>query len=560
MTAGQAARGSVRRDVIILAILTGAFLLPFLNKAFSLDDPLFIWSADQIRAHPLDPYGLDVNWYGDVAPMHETTQNPPGAAYVIALASALCGRSEPALHVVFCAIAFIAIAGTYRLAALLSPRPLLAAMMTLFAPAFLVLAGTIMSDVLMLALWVWAIYFWLRAVKEDHWRCAWLAALLASAAILSKYFAIALLPLFAADALLRRPRRMARLLPLALPVVVLIAYHCVTIRLYGHSLLAGAAGYAKQHRRALQWLTGLTLLGGSGASILFYLLTARWRTLGPLFLLGCVLSAGLLYAWAGALPFSVMTDDGVDLLFLMQWALWLSAGALLISFALRHFMRGRRDPDVVLLSLWIIGTATFAVAINWTANSRSMLPMVPALAILASRVPVQWAPRRQWAPAVALALAAVLGLLCLGASASSANAQRRLAHALDARARREQRELRFAGHWGFQYYLQELGYQPVDYRRMNLGAGTLVALPRNNTNVAPLPEPLAQMEPDVETPRLPFLTLLDTSLHAAFHSDVFGPLPFAFGRVPPAQCFVQLTAEPIHDKSLVDLYKESPSQ
>src|SRR5438270_5558613 len=46
----------------LLVVVTTAALAPFLNKAFHIDDPLFLWMAQQIAKHPLDPYGFEVNW------------------------------------------------------------------------------------------------------------------------------------------------------------------------------------------------------------------------------------------------------------------------------------------------------------------------------------------------------------------------------------------------------------------------------------------------------------------------------------------------------------------
>ena len=44
-----------------LVFVTLAALLPFLAKPFNIDDPLFIWLAHQIQAHPGDPFGFSVN-------------------------------------------------------------------------------------------------------------------------------------------------------------------------------------------------------------------------------------------------------------------------------------------------------------------------------------------------------------------------------------------------------------------------------------------------------------------------------------------------------------------
>src|SRR5690349_3737829 len=83
---------------LLLAVATAAALLPFLDKPFHLDDPVFLWVADQIRQQPLDPYGFEANWYGVAKPMHEMNKNPPLAGYYIAAVDATVGRrSERAL-------------------------------------------------------------------------------------------------------------------------------------------------------------------------------------------------------------------------------------------------------------------------------------------------------------------------------------------------------------------------------------------------------------------------------------------------------------------------------
>ena len=108
-----------------LAVL--AALGPFLAKSFNIDDPLFLWTARQIQAHPANPYGFDLNWYGYESPMWEVTKNPPLACYFLAAAAAILGWGEMALHFAFLLPAVAAILGTFRLARRLCQRPLLAA-------------------------------------------------------------------------------------------------------------------------------------------------------------------------------------------------------------------------------------------------------------------------------------------------------------------------------------------------------------------------------------------------------------------------------------------------
>jgi hypothetical protein len=149
-----------------LTLVTLAAVMPFLAKPFNFDDPLFIWAAQQIHAHPGNPYGFDVNWYGELSPMWQVTKNPPLACYYLALAAAVLGWSEVALHFAFLLPALAVILGTHRLAQKFCRQPMLAALMTLFTPVFLISSTMVMCDVMMLAFWVWAVVFWIEGVEK----------------------------------------------------------------------------------------------------------------------------------------------------------------------------------------------------------------------------------------------------------------------------------------------------------------------------------------------------------------------------------------------------------
>ena len=154
-----------------LALAVFLALGPFLAKPFNMDDPLFIWTARQIHAHPFNPYGFDVNWYGTSAPMWSVTENPPLAGYYMALAAGILGWSETALHLAFLLPALAVVLGTHRLARRFCDRPMLAALAVLCAPVFLVSSATVMCDVLMLAFWIWAVVFWVEGLEgNDFWR------------------------------------------------------------------------------------------------------------------------------------------------------------------------------------------------------------------------------------------------------------------------------------------------------------------------------------------------------------------------------------------------------
>src|SRR5262249_34187791 len=149
-----------RLHQVFLILLCVATFAPFVNKAFHIDDPLFLWTAQQIQTHPADFYGFNVNWHRTEQPMSVVMKNPPLAAYYIALVGSLFGWKEITLHLAFLPWAVGAVLATYHLAQRFCSRPLLAAMATLLTPVFLVSSSTIMCDTMMLCLWLWAMVFW----------------------------------------------------------------------------------------------------------------------------------------------------------------------------------------------------------------------------------------------------------------------------------------------------------------------------------------------------------------------------------------------------------------
>jgi hypothetical protein len=152
----------------LLVCLCAAALLPFIDKAYTIDDPLFMWVAKRIHEAPADFFRFQVNWETRPKPMWEETRNPPLAAYYIAAVALVGGTGERVMHIAFIVPAALAVWGVYRLAQQFGTRPFFAALFVLVSPAFLVSSTTIMCDTMMLAFWVWAIVWWDRGLRMER--------------------------------------------------------------------------------------------------------------------------------------------------------------------------------------------------------------------------------------------------------------------------------------------------------------------------------------------------------------------------------------------------------
>src|ERR1017187_2822179 len=151
---------SGRHPLATMAVFIPLTLGPILNKPAHIDDSLFVWTADQILKHPGAFYGFDVNWYGTTDPMAWVNCRPPTTSYFLAAVMAVFGEREIFLHGAMLLLAFAAAAGIFQLAKIWCDRPLLATFIATSTPVFLVSATTLMCDVPMLAVWIWAVIFW----------------------------------------------------------------------------------------------------------------------------------------------------------------------------------------------------------------------------------------------------------------------------------------------------------------------------------------------------------------------------------------------------------------
>lgn len=556
---------------LLLAFITIASLAPFAGKAFHMDDPLFLWTARQVQQHPLDFYGFTVNWYGEEMPMAEVTKNPPLAAYYAAGAASLLGWSETSLHLAFLLPALGVVLGTFFLAKRFCTRPFLAALITTVTPVFLVSSTNVMGDTLMLAFWVWAVFFWVRGLAEHRTGHLALAAVLLSLCSLTKYFGMSLLPLLAAYAFAvlsssssssssrpntstarkeesegqkgerggGRGRLSAKtghwIWFLLIPVLVLSAYQWFTAHLYGHGLLWDAAAYRSAYhgtmgaRPSSELVVGLAFAGGCMAPAWFY---APWlwsrRALGIIGgLTALLLLPALVNGQLGYLPLNGQTGYRWDIV--VQAALLISGGVSLAGLVARELWRWR-DADTLLLGVWGAGTFVFACLVNWIVNGRSLLPLATAAGILIARgLEEKGAWRRPpagWRCALPLVPVALLALGVTWSDCRLANSIRLAAKQTYQRYAPAGGTLWFEGHWGFQFYIQQMGAKPVDFSRSIFSTGDRLVLPNFGSNLQ-VPPPTMTLTQRLAWPSCRLLTTWNARAGAGFYASQPGPLPYA---------------------------------
>jgi 4-amino-4-deoxy-L-arabinose transferase-like glycosyltransferase len=504
---------------------------------------MFIWTARQILDHPTDFYGFRVNWYGLEQPMYDVMKNPPLTSYFIALVAFLFGFGEVPLHIAFLTFAIVTAIGIYFLARELCPEPLLAALAGILTPAFMVSSNTIMCDMPMLAFWIWAVVFWLYGLREDSLFYLLVSAVLICLSALNKYFGISLVPLLLAYSLAEKRSLGRWVFFLLLPLAVIGLYELATSMMYGRGLFSDAVVYAKSWASIKninfisQGVIGLAFMGGGFISALLLVpYVWSWRAVEA----GLILTAVILFLLPvlptiGDFPLRD-AEGGILSGLVIQISIFAVAGTTIIAAATLDLIE-KKDSASLLLFLWILGTFIFAAFVNWTINIRTILPVTPAVGILLMRrfcnANITPLFRDRTALALSLLACASLSFFVTWADATLANTARSAASEIAQKYGGRELPLWFQGHWGFQYYMQNQGGKPIDFRWAGLEKGALVVIPTNNTNTRSMPPDTSEIIGAVEHHPFRWISTMNRLSGAGFYSSLYGPLPLVFGVIPP---------------------------
>jgi 4-amino-4-deoxy-L-arabinose transferase-like glycosyltransferase len=403
-----------------------------------------------------------------------------------------------------------------------------------------------MLDLPMAAFFTASIALWCAGLNPRHRGLLVLAGLAAALSTLSKYFGVALVPLLCVYAVAcRRPAR--EWLPyLAIPLACLAVEQIVNYALYRRSLFVNAVDIATTSQSPVVYriATGLSFTGGCIVALLFfspYMLPKNNRALKAAVLVGIAVGAATIAARLQP------ADDPLPALSIVQLVLAAFSGVTLLAIALDDVTH-ERTPESVLLACWVLGTFIFASLLNWSVTARTILPMAPAAAILMvrrmHRCDAFRTPLRTRLLAIPLLACGTISFAVGAADYAWAESMRNAARSFAGESARMAGTVYFQGHWGWQYYMEKGGCRALDTSEFAFKPGDFVISPQNNVNVEQIPARYVRGVTTNMYPASHWVATMSRALGTGFYSDMFGPLPFAFGPVPADPYHVILLGAP----------------
>jgi hypothetical protein len=176
--------------------LAAVVLLPFLGKAYTIDDPIFLHEAQNVLTDPLHPAAFSMVWTTERRlRASEFLPGGPVAAYVL-VPAALARWREWAGHLltlVYFAIAIVATAALGRRLGLSPWAQQAAALLTASAPAALGMAGTVMPDIAAMMFTVLGMERYLEWTRSGRSSSGLLAAVCLALAALTRVNLLVLL-------------------------------------------------------------------------------------------------------------------------------------------------------------------------------------------------------------------------------------------------------------------------------------------------------------------------------------------------------------------------------
>jgi hypothetical protein len=406
--------------------LAALVLLPFLQKAYTIDDPVFLREAQNLLTHPLHPSAFEMVWASERRlRASEFLPGGPMVAYAL-LPLALAGWREWAGHLLMLAYFAAAIAGTAVLGRRFGLSPWAqqaAALLTASAPVALGMAGTMMPDIPALMFIVLGMERLLAWIERHRWEAGCLAAVFLALAVLSR-------------------------------INLLV-------------LLAIAGYYALRqswvHRR--DWHNVLPVLA-AGALVLLGLLVTRDPA-----------------ANGGTAVTAIGRQLGFD--YSGRHAVALFIASLTTTPLLAALLTRRGLAPSGLLWAWLL--VPLPVIAYVQIAPKYLIPVLPALAILAAHGLDRSAVRGR-VLAVLVAAGAGLGALILSADARMSGLARTVAAgAIRPRVEAGER-VWFAGHWGFHWYAEAAGATPLSIDPPFPSAGDIIVSSSVDRPVGLLPQ------------------------------------------------------------------------
>lgn len=541
------------RAVVVMGLLIVICLLylPFLNKAYHIDDPSFIDFSRMVGWNPLKAIPEDVPGMGDlmkgVLPYEAT--HPLLVPYLMKIGRAMFGEREFVMHLLFLIVPLTVAGAIVIIVRTLFPEAgemaTTAPLFFLSMPAFLVNSQNVMADAPTLAFLLVSFACYLYALEKNKQVYCYLGALFLLASAFSSYQMIVFFPLIGAYGLLRKRLVYHTIASLLIAIAAIFFWSAAIYLIYGiipvlKSNLSAqrvdlASLIAAGHSREIFLGKVISIFAHIGASVFFvvmYCAIVSGRLAKTLLRFGCVSAVCLpVVLWV----VSYSWGNAVLLSFLM------GAGLLAVGDIIIIAVKGRAAHERYQ-ELFLAGWALLAIAYNVLVlpfeSSRYILPaLLPVMLLYLSSAHVRAQRFRvKVLASCVIVLSVLFGFMASYVDYQYADSYRSFAGEI-AQFRKDKggtSDIWYVGEWGMRYYMDRNGARYLFHDSDEPKKGDYVVLammPRQWQPSLQVTKRLMLYATRDYPLRLP-LRLFNLRANAGFYGHYWGLLPVSFSHEP----------------------------
>ncbi|MCK4353174.1 glycosyltransferase family 39 protein [candidate division WOR-3 bacterium] len=533
----------MKKTKIELLLVVGVILvttLPFVNKAFHIDDGVFLDTAKEIRQHPLYPYSAFTKGYGVQFNRFEDMPHPPLFMYLLSI-FLLNKISEPLLHIFSFLFAILAGVSAYFLAKRFTRQPLFTTLLFISSPMFIISSHNIMTDMPALALCLASITAFIYGMEKNDTKALVLASILIGVASLIRYISLILFPLLLVYSILYRKSFLKTLWVLLGSFLIFSIWPIQNLLFYKKFLLFASGDYVfspgsfKMLSILRRGTSDLASIGGA--------------TVFPIFLIGIYLrnlKGKIVYLFTALGSIFAMFalrigNYAIGQKFLLF--LFLSIGIFITyKFFKRIIVSQSQKTDAVFLTFWYIIVLLLTIIAFPFGCARYMLPLLfPLIIIFINEVDEIFQNKQKVfciVCGIGISLTFITGIVIALSDYEYAGVYRKFVkesritnYLPDGRQAGESRFTTwFVGEWGFRYYMEREGYSYLLSSDNSPKEGDILVIP---TIPCPwkidskLKVRIALIKTEDYKGRIP-IKVMNPETHTGFYSSGFGLLPYSF--------------------------------
>lgn len=533
-------------NLLIICFFVLLLTLPFMNKAVHIDDIAFLYIAKQIIKDPLHPYSFNLEWSSETGLAIHIT-DPPLMPYYIAIILLLFGEIEWVLHLSFIIFPLIAGISMYYLSKKFTTKPLYPTLFLITSIVFVVMSHNFMVDVPFLAFFLLSIVLYIYGVDLNKNYLMIIGVLFCGLAYLVKYSGIIVIPVLAVYALSKK--KLKPISYLIIPIIIIGLWNLYTFKIYGipHNiqilgwLLESQSSFTPQSI-IIRLITNFTYIGGATLFplILLYpfIIDNKNKIAYALIAIIASILSVILYFVSESFTFRY------TVLQLILFAFFLSMGLFFLFVIVRYYCHfflklfkfknifNEQYTNNIFLFSWFLIVFLFNSTFAGGA-ARYVTAVLPPMLISYFKI----IDKHKFFNTkslknfifISVILTSMLGAVVAYADYEFANTYRDFSEIVS-QYKNDDNKIWFAGHLGFQYYMEDKGYTVLGLDDNSPKKGDIVIkaqLPSPRKFSPELKERLMLLYTKSYKGKLP-LKLQNSKAHAGFYTYGGGFLPYSF--------------------------------